>query len=189
MNIHYLELFYYVARHGGIVPAVRNMPYDIQQPAVSGQIARLEESLGTKLFNRRPFALLPAGKELFEFIRPFFDEIDRHRQDCFSASSIASRASSGSRIVTKHLSNRIDDVGQVQIAGRDLVQHRREEKEVFPVHYGHVESRIAAFFKLQRGIKAAKSAAENQDASFLFAHTKPQTTLRSRRSSSPSDHA
>src|SRR6266403_1841370 len=77
MNIHHLELFYYVARHGGIVPAVRNMPYGIQQPAVSGQIARLEESLGTKLFNRRPFALLPPGKELFEFIRPFFDEIDR----------------------------------------------------------------------------------------------------------------
>jgi DNA-binding transcriptional LysR family regulator len=76
MNIHHLELFYYVARHGGIVPAVRNMPYGIQQPAVSGQIARLEESLGTKLFNRRPFALLPPGRELFGFIRPFFDEVD-----------------------------------------------------------------------------------------------------------------
>src|SRR5437763_16790878 len=75
MNIHHLELFYYVARHGGIVPAVRNMPYGIQQPAVSGQIARLEESLGTKLFNRRPFALLPPGIELYEFIRPFFVEI------------------------------------------------------------------------------------------------------------------
>jgi DNA-binding transcriptional LysR family regulator len=77
MNIHHLELFYYVARHGGIVPAVRNIPYGIQQPAVSGQIARLEESLGTKLFSRRPFALLPPGKELFEFIRPFFDGLDR----------------------------------------------------------------------------------------------------------------
>src|SRR5205807_45391 len=76
MNIHHLELFYYVARHGGIVPAVRNMPYGIQQPAVSGQIARLEETLGTKLFNRRPFALLPPGIELYKFIRPFFDEID-----------------------------------------------------------------------------------------------------------------
>src|SRR5207302_6157429 len=77
MNIHHLELFYYVARHGGIVPAVRNMPYGIQQPAVSGQIAQLEESLGTKLFNRRPFALLPAGIELFEFIRPFFGDVDK----------------------------------------------------------------------------------------------------------------
>ena len=38
MNIHHLELFYYVARHGGITEAVRNIPYGIQQPAVSGQV-------------------------------------------------------------------------------------------------------------------------------------------------------
>ena len=31
MNIHHLELFYYVARHGGISEAVRNMPYGIQR--------------------------------------------------------------------------------------------------------------------------------------------------------------
>ena len=77
MNIHHLELFYYVAKHGGIVAAVRKMPYGIQQPAVSGQIARLEEALGAKLFNRRPFSLLPAGAELFEFIKPFFDDVDK----------------------------------------------------------------------------------------------------------------
>lgn len=76
MNVHHLELFYFVAKHGGIAAAVRNIPYGIQQPAVSGQIARLEESLGTKLFQRRPFALSPAGAELFDFIRPFFDNID-----------------------------------------------------------------------------------------------------------------
>ena len=46
MNIHHLELFYYVAKHGGIAAAVRKMPYGIQQPAVSGQIGRLEEALG-----------------------------------------------------------------------------------------------------------------------------------------------
>ena len=61
MNIHHLELFCFVAKHGGIAAAVRNIPYGIQQPAVSGQIAKLEESLGTKLFQRRPFALSPAG--------------------------------------------------------------------------------------------------------------------------------
>ena len=77
MNIHHLELFYYVAKHGGIAAAVRNMPYGIQQPAVSGQIARLEEALGAKLFNRRPFSLLPAGVELFEFIKPFFDDVEK----------------------------------------------------------------------------------------------------------------
>jgi DNA-binding transcriptional LysR family regulator len=75
MNIHHLELFYYVAKHGGISEAVRNMPYGIQQPAVSGQIIQLEESLGVTLFHRRPFALTPPGKELYEFIKPFFDNL------------------------------------------------------------------------------------------------------------------
>jgi DNA-binding transcriptional LysR family regulator len=76
MNIHHLELFYFVAKHGGIAAAVRNIPYGIQQPAVSGQIAKLEESLGVKLFQRRPFALTPVGAELFDFIKPFFDNIE-----------------------------------------------------------------------------------------------------------------
>jgi DNA-binding transcriptional LysR family regulator len=73
MNIHHLELFYYVARHGGISRAVRNMPYGIQQPAISGQILLLEDDLGAKLFERQPFKLTREGEELYEFIRPFFD--------------------------------------------------------------------------------------------------------------------
>ncbi len=76
MNVHHLELFYYVARHGGIGPAVRRIPYGIQQPAVSGQILALESFLGEKLFQRRPFALTPAGRRLAEFIGPFFDNLD-----------------------------------------------------------------------------------------------------------------
>jgi DNA-binding transcriptional LysR family regulator len=76
MNIHHLELFYYVARHGGITEAVRNIPYGIQQPAVSGQVAQLEEDLGTTLFQRRPFALTPQGEKLYEFIQPFFSNLD-----------------------------------------------------------------------------------------------------------------
>jgi DNA-binding transcriptional LysR family regulator len=76
MNIHHLELFYYVARHGGITEAVRNIPYGIQQPAVSGQVAQLEEYLGVTLFQRRPFALTPAGQKLFLFVQPFFDHLD-----------------------------------------------------------------------------------------------------------------
>jgi DNA-binding transcriptional LysR family regulator len=75
MNIHHLELFYYVAKNGGISEGVRNMPYGIQQPAVSGQIIQLEESLGVTLFHRRPFALTPAGEDLYQFIRPFFDNL------------------------------------------------------------------------------------------------------------------
>jgi DNA-binding transcriptional LysR family regulator len=76
MNIHHLELFYYVARHGGITEAVRNIPYGIQQPAVSGQVAQLEEYLGVLLFQRRPFALTPAGEKLYKFIAPFFSNLD-----------------------------------------------------------------------------------------------------------------
>jgi len=76
MNIHHLELFYYVARHGGITEAVRNIPYGIQQPAVSGQVGQLEEYLGVTLFQRRPFALTPAGEKLFHFIQPFFANLE-----------------------------------------------------------------------------------------------------------------
>ena len=76
MNVHHLELFYYVARHQGISEAVRNIPYGIQQPAVSGQIIALEDFLGVKLFQRRPFILSQAGQELFEFIKPFFSNLE-----------------------------------------------------------------------------------------------------------------
>ena len=75
MNIHHLELFYYVARHGGIMQAVRNIPYGIQQPAVSGQVAQLEKDLGVTLFHRRPFSLTQPGSELYDFIRPFFENL------------------------------------------------------------------------------------------------------------------
>jgi DNA-binding transcriptional LysR family regulator len=76
MNIHHLELFYYVARFGGITEAVRNMPYGIQQPAISGQVAQLEEHLGVTLFHRRPFALTASGEQLYQFIQPFFAGLD-----------------------------------------------------------------------------------------------------------------
>lgn len=73
MNVHHLELFHHVAKHGGISAAVRNMPYGIQQPAVSGQIGKLEQELGVKLFERSPFRLTPAGVRLFAHVQPFFD--------------------------------------------------------------------------------------------------------------------
>jgi DNA-binding transcriptional LysR family regulator len=76
MNIHHLELFYYVARHGGVSAATRHIPYGIQQPAVSSQVIQLENSLGTPLFTRRPFRLTRAGEELFAFVTPFFGELE-----------------------------------------------------------------------------------------------------------------
>ena len=76
MNIHHLELFYYVARHGGVSAAARRIPYGIQQPAISAQIIQLENNLSTALFTRRPFKLTKAGEELFRFIEPFFAGLD-----------------------------------------------------------------------------------------------------------------
>lgn len=75
MNVHHLELFYYVAKHGGISAAVRKIPYGIQQPAVSGQMGKLEEELGLKLFERSPFRLTVAGEKLFAHVQPFFENL------------------------------------------------------------------------------------------------------------------
>ncbi len=75
MNIHHLELFYYVARHGGVSAAARQMPYGVQQPAISAQVIQLEDSLGMPLFIRRPFKLTPAGEELYRFVEPFFSGV------------------------------------------------------------------------------------------------------------------
>ena len=72
---HHLELFYYVAKYGGISAAARHIPYGIGQPAISGQIADLEHQLGTQLFQRRPFALTPPGRRLFAHIGPCFDRL------------------------------------------------------------------------------------------------------------------
>ena len=52
------------------------MPYGIQQPAVSGQVAQLEQYLGVVLFHRRPFALTPQGEKLYKFIQPFFANLE-----------------------------------------------------------------------------------------------------------------
>jgi DNA-binding transcriptional LysR family regulator len=76
MNVHHLELFYYVAKHGGISAAVRKIPYGIQQPAVSGQMGKLEQDVGAKLFERSPFRLTTAGARLFAHVQPFFEGLD-----------------------------------------------------------------------------------------------------------------
>ena len=103
MNIHHLELFYHVAKHGGISEAVRKMPYGIQQPAVSGQILQLEEHLGLKLFQRRPFALTPAGRELLEFVEPFFSKVLETGARLRGESSQRLRLAAPSAILRDHL--------------------------------------------------------------------------------------
>src|SRR5216110_2212598 len=103
MNIHHLELFYYVARHGGISEAVRNIPYGIQQPAVSAQIIQLEESLGVTLFNRRPFSLTVGGEKLFCFIQPFFDGLESLADELRGGAAQQLRFGASGTILRDHL--------------------------------------------------------------------------------------
>jgi DNA-binding transcriptional LysR family regulator len=103
MNIHHLELFYYVARHGGISEGVRNIPYGIQQPAVSGQIAQLEDFLGTTLFHRRPFALTPPGQKLYQFIEPFFSGINAVTAELQGGATHQVRIGSSDIILRDHM--------------------------------------------------------------------------------------
>lgn len=102
-KIHHLELFYYVARHEGITPAVRHMPYGIQQPAVSGQILQLERDLEVKLFNRRPFALTPEGEQLFAVVSPFFSQLPEIAGRLRGEESQHLRLAAGGTVLATHL--------------------------------------------------------------------------------------
>jgi DNA-binding transcriptional LysR family regulator len=103
MNIHHLELFYYVARHGGIAEAVRNMPYGIQQPAVSAQILQLEDSLGVSLFQRRPFCLTSPGDKLYRFIQPFFQNVETVAEEIRGGAADLVRIGASDIILRDHL--------------------------------------------------------------------------------------
>ena len=110
MNIHHLELFYYVARFGGIMEAVRNIPYGIQQPAVSGQVGQLEEFLGVTLFKRRPFLLTPEGEKLYRFIQPFFSSLDKVANEIQGGQARHIRIGASTIILRDHLPGLIQEL-------------------------------------------------------------------------------
>lgn len=105
MNVHHLELFFYVAKFEGITEAAKNMPYGIGQPAVSQQVADLEKYLGVRLFHRRPFALTPAGIELFRFISPFFSRLEQVEERIKGEESQHLRLAASGTVLTHHLPN------------------------------------------------------------------------------------
>lgn len=78
IQLHRLEGFYWVARTGGYARAARAFPYPITQPAVHQQVKKLEGELGATLFERvgkDRVQLTPAGTRLFDFCRPFFEQL------------------------------------------------------------------------------------------------------------------
>ena len=110
MNVHHLELFYYVAKYEGITSAVRKMPYGIQQPAVSGQLLQLEKSLGVKLFNRRPFSLTTAGDELYDHVYPFFSRLGDVEQRWKGEESKHLRIAASASVLRHHLPELLADM-------------------------------------------------------------------------------
>ena len=113
-NVHHLELFYYVATFGGITPAVRKMPYGIQQPAVSSQMLQLERELGVKLFNRRPFALTPAGCELHTFISPFFSGLPDMAAQLRGEESTHLRLAASGTVLANHIPDVLEKIRRKQ---------------------------------------------------------------------------
>lgn len=73
LNYHHLLYFWAVARYGSVVRA--GVELKLAQPTISGQIRRLEEVLGVKLFDRvgRRLILTEVGRTVF-----------RHADDIFS---------------------------------------------------------------------------------------------------------
>jgi DNA-binding transcriptional LysR family regulator len=134
MNIHHLELFYHVARFGGITAAARQMPYGIQQSTISSQILQLEDNLGKNLFQRRPFELTAEGRILFESIEPFFSSLD----------GLAERLRGGAE---KHLR-----IACPEIVQRDYLPQlmERMRRRVPQFHFSLVSARIDEITRLLR---------------------------------------
>ena len=72
INYHHLLYFWVVAREGSIVRACEEL--QLSQPTISGQIAKFEKSLKTKLFHRigRGLELTEEGRLLFRYADEIF---------------------------------------------------------------------------------------------------------------------
>ena len=76
MELRELRSFCTAARLGGISRAALDL--DLGQPTVTTHIRKLEEEMGTALFDRskRPIRLTPSGAALIELAAPLIEGID-----------------------------------------------------------------------------------------------------------------
>jgi LysR family transcriptional activator of nhaA len=72
LNYHHLLYFWAVARYGSVVRASAELR--LAQPTISGQVRRLEEVLGEKLFDRvgRSLVLTNVGRTVFRYADEIF---------------------------------------------------------------------------------------------------------------------
>ena len=76
-NLSSYKIFYAVANSGNISRAAKELY--ISQPAISKSIQKLEESVGTKLFQRssRGVTLTPEGELLYEHVKAAFETLNQ----------------------------------------------------------------------------------------------------------------
>jgi len=88
VDLRHLRGFLAVARHSHFTRAARDL--GIAQPALSQQIAQLEEELGVAVFerSRRGARLTAAGQSLVERAERILREVDEARRDAGSYSSL-----------------------------------------------------------------------------------------------------
>src|SRR4051794_22112035 len=72
LNYHHLLYFWAVARYGGVSRASAELR--LAQPTISGQVRRLEEVIGEKLFDRvgRRLVLTSVGRTVFRYADEIF---------------------------------------------------------------------------------------------------------------------
>ena len=90
MTLDQLKTFLWVSRLGGVRKAAQEM--NITQPAVSGRIAALEESLGTTLFERthRGVTLTKQGVLLRDYAEKIADLVEQIKSNVVPAESVNS---------------------------------------------------------------------------------------------------
>lgn len=81
MDLHYLEIFYEVAKEKSFTRAAEKL--FINQSAVSIQVKKFEEILGTKLFDRssKKIKLTYTGESLYKMAEEIFEKVKRTEKE------------------------------------------------------------------------------------------------------------
>lgn len=77
-NFNLFKYFYYVVIYNGVTKASKNL--SVAQPSLSLSIKNLELQLKATLIDRtcKQFTLTEEGRQLFELIKPFFENIEKN---------------------------------------------------------------------------------------------------------------
>lgn len=128
MNLHHLQLFYHVAKYEGLTAASRRMQDPVQQPALSSQMQKFEEELGVSLFQRRPFALTPAGERLYDLIYPFFSKLNELEAELRMDPGTHLRMATGLTLMANHLPPLLEELRRREPRLRFTLRNARTDE-------------------------------------------------------------